>query len=81
MATFEVDGRERTTHFGDSSLNDYTTHPKAIREQRKKAYLSRHRANEDWSDPTSAGALARFILWNKPSIQASLADYKQRFSL
>jgi hypothetical protein len=81
MASFEVDGRERTTHFGDSSMKDYTTHPKAIREDRKKAYDSRHRSNENWSDPTSAGALAKYILWNKTSISASLADYKRRFNL
>ena len=81
MAKFEVDGRERTTHFGDSSMKDYTTHPKAIREDRKKAYLSRHRANEDWTDVTSAGALSRYILWNKSSISASLEDYKRRFNL
>lgn len=81
MARFEVDGRERTTHFGDSSMKDYTTHPKMIREQRKKAYLSRHRANENWDDPTSAGSLSRWILWNKPSISASIEDYRRQFNL
>jgi hypothetical protein len=79
MATFEVDGRERTTHFGDSTMKDYTTHPTAIREARKAAYLSRHKANENWDDATSAGALSRWVLWNKPSISASIADYKRRF--
>ena len=81
MAVFEKDGRESTTHFGDSSMKDYTTHPASIRESRKAAYLSRHRANEDWNDPTSAGALSRWVLWNKPTISASIADYKQRFNL
>jgi hypothetical protein len=81
MAVFEVDGRENTTHFGDSSMSDYTTHPPAIRESRKSAYLSRHKSNENWNDPTSAGALSRWILWNKPSISASIADYKRRFNL
>ena len=81
MARFEVDGRERTTHFGAAGMMDYLSHPKAIREARKKAYDSRHRANEDWSDPTSAGALAKYILWNKTSLDASIADYRQRFNL
>ena len=79
MATFEVDGRERTTHFGAAGMKDYTTHPKTIREDRKRAYDSRHRSSENWSDPTSAGALAKWILWNKPTVSASLADYKRRF--
>ena len=81
MATFLINGRENTTHFGDSSMRDYTTHPTGIRESRKAAYLSRHKAKEDWNDPTSAGSLSRWILWNKPTISASIADYKQRFHL
>ena len=28
-----------------------------------KQYISRHRANEDWNDPMSVGALSRFC-WN-----------------
>jgi hypothetical protein len=81
MARFEVDGRERTTHFGARGMKDYTLHDRAVREARKKAYDSRHRSSENWSDPTSAGALAKYILWNKTSISASLADYRRRFNL
>lgn len=81
MARFEVDGRERTTHFGAAGMKDYTTHDRAVREARKKAYDSRHRANENWNDPLSSGALAKYILWNRPTISASLADYRRRFNL
>ena len=81
MAVFEVDGRERTTHFGQAGAKDYTLHSKLDREARKKSYDARHRPTEDWSDPTSAGALSKYILWNKPSLSASIADYKQRFNL
>jgi len=81
MAVFEIDGRENTTHFGDSTMKDYTTHPAPIREARKSAYLSRHKSNENWNDPTSAGSLSRWVLWNKPSLSASIADYKRRFNL
>lgn len=80
MARFEVNGRERVTHFGARGMKDYTSHPAAIRDDRKKAYDSRHRVTENWSDPTSAGALAKYILWNKPSLSASLEDYKRRFN-
>ena len=38
-------------------------------------------ASEDWNDVTSAGALSRWILWNKPTIEASKADFKKRFNL
>jgi hypothetical protein len=81
MAVFEVDGRERTTHFGQAGAKDYTRHSKLDREARKRSYDARHKPTEDWSDPTSAGALSKYILWNKPTVSASITDYKQRFNL
>jgi hypothetical protein len=62
--------------FGAYGYEDFTTHgdPK-----RKQAYLRRHRKNENWNDPRSAGALSRFILWNKPTLQESIHDYLKRF--
>jgi hypothetical protein len=78
QATFETDGRTKTTHFGQKSASDFT---KNKSEARKSNYLSRHKATENWNDPTSAGALSRWILWNKTSLEASKADYKRRFGL
>jgi Family of unknown function (DUF5754) len=78
-AVFELDnGRTKTTHFGASGMSDFT---KNHDEERKQRYIKRHTANENWSDATSAGALSRFILWNKMSLSASIADYKRRFNL
>ena len=78
MATFENDGRTKTIHFGSKGMDDFT---KTKDEEQKKRYLARHRANENWNKPDSAGALSRWILWNKPTRQASIADYKRRFNL
>jgi len=66
------------THFGAAGYEDYTTHGD---EDRKQRYLDRHRANENWNDFKSAGSLARWILWNKPTLSASIQDYKKRFGL
>lgn len=66
------------THFGSATMENYTIHGD---EARKKNYLRRHKKNEDWNDPKSAGALAKHILWNKPTIEASLKDYKETFGL
>jgi len=77
-ATFENDGRTKTTHFGAAGMTDYT---KSKDPERKARYLARHSANEHWNDPTSAGALSRWVLWNKTSLEASKADYKRRFGL
>ena len=75
MAEFD-DGT--VTHFGAKGYTDFT---QTGDESKKAAYLKRHRVNENWNDPKSAGALSRFILWNKPTISASIKDFKNRFSL
>jgi hypothetical protein len=63
--------------FGALGYTDYTqTHDK----ERKRLYLLRHQ-HEDWNNPRTAGALSRWILWNKPSITDSIADYKRRFDM
>ena len=85
MATFERDnGRQVTTHFGSKGMMDYTKYyPKdpKVAKQKKESYLARHRENEDWNDVTSAGALARHILWSEPTIEASIKKFKKRFNL
>lgn len=80
MAVFEnkVTGRRKTTHFGANGMSDYTKHKDP---ERKKRYMNRHSKNENWKDPTTAGALSRWILWNKPSLKASISDYKRKFGL
>jgi hypothetical protein len=60
-------------------MSDFTKHKDVTRRQR---YLARHgHMKEDWTDPVTAGALSRWILWNKPTLTASVADYKRRFHL
>lgn len=49
-------------------------------EERKNRYLARHKANEDWTKP-SPGFFSRWILWNKPSLTASIKDINQRFNI
>jgi len=78
MAVFEKNGRQITRHFGAKNYSDYTIHKDAERKQR---YDKRHRSRETWTDPTTPGALSKYILWNKPSLRASIADYKRRFKL
>ena len=80
MAIFydEAKKKVKTTHFGASGYEDYTTHGEI---QRKMNYIARHKDKEDWKDYMSSGALARFILWNKPTLTASIDDYMNRFGL
>lgn len=79
MAKFETDsGRTKTTHFGAAGMSDYTKNKDP---ERKALYLARHKANENWNLPTSAGSLSRYLLWNKTSLRESIKDFKSKFRL
>ena len=67
----------KTTHFGASGYTDFV---KSKDEERKKRYLNRHKG-ENWNDYMSAGSLSRYILWNKPTLRASITNYKNKFKL
>ena len=78
MAIFYKDNiKIKTIHFGAAGMSDYTIHKD---DKRKQRYLNRHKNNENWSNPMSAGALSRWILWNKKSLRASINDFKKRFN-
>ena len=70
-----IDGK-KTISFGSSQHLDFTKHKDPERKQR---YLDRHKARENWNDPTTAGALSKFVLWNKPTISASVKDMNKKF--
>jgi len=79
MATFEDNGRTKTTHFGAAGMTDYTLSKDP---ERRAAYLRRHQANENWNDPTSAGALSRWLLWGpSTSLRENLNAFIKRFGL
>ena len=67
-----------TVHFGAAGYDDFTTHGD---EQRKASYLARNKA-ENWTlqGVRSAGFWARWVLWNKASVAASIRDINARFS-
>ena len=80
-AIFLSDAGPMLIHFGAKGYEDFTTSDPKIREAKKDAYIKRHQVREDWNNPYTAGALSRWILWNKPTIKASITDYKRRFNL
>jgi hypothetical protein len=68
----------KVVHFGSKGSKTFLDHND---EKIKDNYIARHKVNEDWNKPTTAGALSRFILWNKKTLTASIADFKKRFGL
>ena len=76
MAQFLINDKLKITHFCADGYDDYTIHKD---EKRKELYIKRHQKKEDWNNPTTAGALSRWILWNKPTLIESIKDYKNKF--
>jgi len=90
-AYFELpSGKEKKVNFGAKGYRDFTLmndkksnyylKNSGAREKVKQSYLKRH-AKEDWMKPMTAGALSRWILWNKPTLGGSIAHFKNKFKL
>lgn len=77
-AVFDNFGRELHTDFGDNSMEDFTQHKD---EKRRLSYRLRHRKDLKTGDPTRAGFLSWYILWNTPSFEENIRQYKKRFHL
>lgn len=74
VAEFD-DGR---VSFGALGYDDFTI---TGDKNQKRNYLARHRKREDWNDPKTAGALSRWILWNKPTLEESVKHYIKKFNM
>ena len=75
---FEVKIGRKTIKFGRAGYEDFTMHHDL---ERKKRYLARHRARENWnrSGIYKAGFWSRWLLWNKSSLPLSIVDVNDRF--
>lgn len=69
---------KKVVHFGAAGYSDFTKHKD---EDRKLRYINRHKARENWNDPYTAGFYARWILWNKPTLDTSIKDTEKRFKI
>ena len=69
---------KKTVRFGAQGYKDYTM---TGDNKAKQAYIARHRATEDWSNYKTSGFWAKRLLWNKPTVQASIKDVERRFNM
>ena len=76
-ATFK-DGK--IVHFGQRGGSTYIDHSD---KDKRAAYIARHSKNgENWSNPKTAGALSRYLLWgDSTSLRTNIASFKRRFNL
>ena len=81
----------KLVHFGAKLYRDYTlisdrNSPFYIKDEDKRnsvrtLYINRHKKREDWNSPDNSGSLSRWVLWEKPKLNDSIAFYKQKFNL
>ena len=71
MASFP----EGVVHFGAKGAFTFIDHKN---DRVKAAWIARHRVNEDHANLRTAGALARHVLWEKPSIAQALRHLNAR---
>jgi hypothetical protein len=73
---YDGDEEIESIDFGAKNMSDFTIHKD---EKRKQRYIKRHQKNEDWNNPFTAGALSRWVLWEKPDLKESWNFYKKKF--
>ena len=68
----------KTVSFGQKGASDFTKHKDR---DRKERYIDRHKKNENWnaSGAKTAGFYSKHVLWNKPTLKASIDDINKRF--
>jgi hypothetical protein len=73
------DKDRKKVHFGSKNSNTYLDHKD---EDKRKAYIARHKVNEDFNKPMTAGSLAKNILWGATtSLRENIKIFKKRFNL
>ena len=72
----------KKVYFGQASASDFTQHKN---EDRKNLYINRHKKNESkfWnkSGIDTPSFWARFLLWEKPTINESYEYIKKKFNI
>ena len=70
-----IDDKKKIS-FGQKGASDFTINKN---EDQKNRYINRHKKNENWNDPLTAGFFSKNILWNKTSLNESIKDTNRRF--
>ena len=72
-----IDGKKKIS-FGQAGASDFTKHKD---KDRKDRYIDRHRKNEKWGKDgvETAGFYSKHVLWNKPTIEASVNDLNKKY--
>ncbi len=82
-ASFCKNGKIRNVDFGYPAMQNYGGSARYgerhLSNERKRRYIQRHKARENWNDPMSRGSLSRYILWETPSLRENIRKFKRKF--
>ena len=79
VALFDLGNNKiKRVNFGSKTSKTFIDHNDEIKQEN---YIKRHTAlgTEDFTDPLTPASLSMFLLWNKPTLQASYDDIKKWF--
>ena len=74
----DITGRLNTIYFGNAGSSDFIISNNL---NERRAYLKRHKKNENWYDPYSAGFYSRWLLWNLDTLDASIDFVERKFNI
>ena len=84
MIKVNYNNQTKTIHFGAEGYKDYTVYYKELgkeeADKKKNAYIARHKVNENFNDPLTAGFWSYHILWAEPTITGSLRKVLNKYS-
>jgi hypothetical protein len=73
------DTDRKKVNFGAKGSSTYLDHKD---EAKRKAYIARHKVNEDFDKPMTAGSLSKNLLWGPTtSLRENIALFKKKFNL
>ncbi len=78
VVIYKDGNKVKTLHVGDNRYADYIEYYRSgasFANERKRLYLLRHHKEDD-NDIMSRGYWARYLLWNKPTLEESITDIK-----
>lgn len=73
--------KKKTIHFGLKNPKGKGTYLDHKDLKTKENWEARHKVRENWQDPYTAGFWAKWLLWNKETLEDSILDIEKKFNL
>jgi len=66
----------KTISFGAKGYEDFTTHRD---ENRRRNYIKRHGATQDWRNIMTPGFMSRYVLWEEPTVKKAVDKLNRKY--